>query len=250
MAKFSFHCQCYKAGQLGGIDKHNRRLNKNYISNPDINWERSKENRIYIAPKQSLYQDCKDIINKKVIANGGRVTKASNWICECIFSYPEELPIERLDEYNDLVIRYMGARLGSDNIVMACCHVQDEAGVPHLHLDIIPIDNGKLSSKTLITRDFITSIHRLMPMILRNHGFNVESYEETETRRTGGLSAKEYKNKMEEESRELNKKLDEMVKEYNNLADKYNKLIEDKEALERKNRDKAYEVINQQERNR
>lgn len=145
MAKFSFHCQCYKAGQLGGIDKHNRRLNKNYISNPDIDLERSKENRIYIAPKQSLYKDCKDIINKKVIANGGRVTKASNWICECIFSYPEELPIERLDEYNDLVIKYMGARLG---------------------------------------------------------------------------------------------------------ADKYNKLIEDKEALERKNRDKAYEVIKQQERNR
>lgn len=128
--------------------------------------------------------------------------------------------------------------------------MQDEAGVPHLHLDIIPIDNGKLSSKTLITRDFITSIHRLMPMVLRNHGFNVESYEEAETRRTGGLSAKEYKKQMEEESRELNKKLDEMVKEYNNLADKYNKLVEDKEALERRNRDKAYEVIKQQERNR
>lgn len=89
----------------------------------------------------------------------------------------------------------MGARLGADNIVMACCHVQDEAGVPHLHLDIIPIDNVKLSSKTLITRDFITSIHRLMPMVLRNHGFNIESYEETENRRTGGLSAKEYKSK-------------------------------------------------------
>ena len=97
-------------------------------------------------------------------------------ICECIFSYPEELPIERLEEYNDLVIKYMGAKFGNDNIVMACCHVQDEAGVPHLHLDIIPIDNGKLSSKTLITRDFITSIHRLMPMVLRNHGFNVENY--------------------------------------------------------------------------
>lgn len=34
------------------------------------------------------------------------------------------------------------------------------------------------------------------------------------------------------------------------MADKYNKLIEDKEALEHKNREKAYEVINQQERNR
>lgn len=89
-----------------------------------------------------------------------------------------------------------------------------------------------------------------MLMVLRNHGFNVESYEDTKIRRTGGLSEKEYKKQMEEESRELNKKLDEMVKEYNNLADKYNKLVEDKKALERKNRDKAYEVINQQERNR
>lgn len=41
----------------------------------------------------------------------GRITKASNWICECIFSYPEVLPLERLDEYNDLIIQYMNARL-------------------------------------------------------------------------------------------------------------------------------------------
>lgn len=87
-------------------------------------------------------------------------------------------------------------------------------------------------------------------MVLRNHGFDIDSYEETENRKTGGLSAKEYKKQMEEESRELNKRLDKMVKEYNDLAGKYNKLIEDKEALERKNRNKAYEVINQQERNR
>ena len=64
-------------------------------------------------------------------------------------------------------------------------------------------------------------------------------------RRTDGLSAKEYKKQIKEESRELKKKLDEMIKEYNNLADKYNKLIEDKEVLERKNRNKGYEVINQ-----
>lgn len=142
----------------------------------------------------------------------------------------------------------MSSRLGKDNIVMACCHVNDEAGVPHLHLDIIPIDNGKLSNKTLITRDFITSIHRIMPMVLQNHDFDIDSYEEIENRKTGGLSAREYKKQMEEESKELNKKLDKIVKEYNDLADKYNKLVEDKEALEQKNRNKAYEVINQHER--
>ena len=67
MAKFSFHCQCYKAGQLGGIDKHNRRLNKNYISNPDIDLERSKENRIYIAPKQEylLCHETSHVVQQK-----------------------------------------------------------------------------------------------------------------------------------------------------------------------------------------
>lgn len=55
---------------------------------------------------------------------------------------------------------------------------------------------------------------------------------------------------MEQEKDELNKKLEDMVKEYNELADRYNKLIDDKAELERKNREKAYEVMYQQERYR
>lgn len=246
MAKFSFHCENYKAVQLGGIDKHNRRLNKHYISNPDIDMELSENNRIYIAPKQSLYKDCKEQIEKRVIANGGRITKASNWICECIFSYPEELPLERLDEYNDLIIQYMNARF-NNNVIMAVCHT-DEGGLPHLHLDLLPItEDNRLSAKTLITRDFITSMHKVMPVILQKHGFAIDNYSETEEKKHGGLSAKEYKKAMDKENAELNRKIDNMAKEYNNLADKYNKLILDKKDLEYKNREKAVEIISQQE---
>lgn len=252
MAKFSFHCENYKQGQLGGLDKHNRRLNKNYITNPDIDTERSKYNRTYKAPKETLYKDCKKIIDEKVVANGGRITKASNWICECIFSYPEELPIDRLDEYNDLIIKYMSARFGEQNILMAVCH-RDEgggSGLSHLHLDVIPIDNGKLSSKTLITRDFITSMHKVMPIILRKNGFNIDLYEETEEKKRGGLSAKEYKKKMDEERKSLNKKLDEMTEEYNRLVDKYNEQVKTLEALENENYIKAVEVLNDREQYR
>lgn len=93
----------------------------------------------------------------------------------------------------------MSARVGSENIIMCCAHFH-EGDLPHLHLDIVPITKErKLSSKTLITRDFITSIHKLMPIILRNHGFNIDEYEETEEKKKGGLSAKEYKKKMEQE---------------------------------------------------
>ena len=73
---------------------------------------------------------------------------------------------------------------------------------------------------------------------------------EYKIKKQGGLSAKECKKKMEQEKEELNKKLDNMAKEYNELVDRYNKLIDDKAELERKNREKAYEVMYQQERSR
>jgi len=82
-----------------------------------------------------------------------------------------------------------------------------------------------------------------MLIILRNHGFNMDEYEETKEKKQGGLPVKEYKKKMEKEKEELNKKLEDMVKEYNELTDRYNKRIDDKAELERKNREKAYEVI-------
>ena len=176
MAKFSFHCQNYKASQICAIDKHNRRLNKHYHSNPDIDTEKSVNNRIYVAPKETLFKDCKNLIDKKVVAYSGRITKASNWLTECIFSYPDELPADRIDEYNNLILKYMGARLGEDNI-LSCIYHGDEIGLGHLHLCLCPIVDNKLSSKTLITRDFITSIHKIMPIILQNHGFDIESYE-------------------------------------------------------------------------
>ena len=55
---------------------------------------------------------------------------------------------------------------------------------------------------------------------------------------------------MEQEKEELNKKLEDMVREYNELADRYNKLIDDKAELERKNREMACEVMYQQEHSR
>lgn len=246
MAKFSFHCENYKQGQLGGLDKHNRRLNKHY-SNNDVDLERSKHNRVYIAPQETLYKDCKKIIEEKVVANGGRITKASNWICECIFTFSEEFEISRLDEYNSLIISYFSKRFGKEKILSAICHT-DEGGLPHLHLDLVPLtDDNRLSAKTLINRDFITNMHRVMPIILQKHGFDVDAYEETEEKKFGGLSAKEYKKKMDKERKELNEKLDEMTEEYNRLVDKYNEQVKTLEALENENYIKTVEILNERE---
>lgn len=240
MALFSFHCQNYKAGALVGIDGHNRRLHKNHKSNPDIDNERSANNIVYVAPKKNLYADCKAIIKEKVIDTGHRVRKDSNWICECIFSYPKELPPNRMNDYFELIIKYMGARLGKDNVIEAVAHC-DEGGLNHLHLDILLITpEGRLSSKALITREFIQSIHDKLPIVLQAHGFNVRRGEQGHE---GGLSAKEYKKQMESEAKEISHKIDEMVEEHNRLLEIIKRLREIAQQLELGNLAKARDIV-------
>lgn len=55
---------------------------------------------------------------------------------------------------------------------------------------------------------------------------------------------------MEEENKELNNRLDKLTVEYNNLVDEYNGLVKDKKTLEKNNKQKAYEIIEKQERTR
>lgn len=250
MAVLSFHCQCYKAGALKGIDAHNRRLRKNHISNPDIDNDLSCNNRIYKAPEKSLYADCKALIQRKVIANGNRVRKDSNWIVECIFTFPEDLPLELLDSYNRLVLSYMDSRLGgNENLIEAVCHV-DEMGRPHLHADycVITSDN-RLSSKTLITRDFIKSIHDKLPLVLQHHNFDVQRGESI-PQKQGNLNPADYKKVKEREKKELNDKINKLAAEYNRLVELYNKLLAEAVILKERNIQKARAILEEMERSR
>ena len=183
---------------------------------------------------------------KEVIANGNRVRSDSNWICECIFSFPAEFPIEELDRYNSLIIQYMNARTNG-NVVLAVAHC-DEGGLNHLHLDILLITpEGRLSSKALITREFIQSIHDKLPIVLQAHGFNVRRGEQGHE---GGLSAKEYKKQMESEAKEISHKIDEMVEEHNRLLEIIKRLREIAQQLELGNLAKARDIVSHHQKSR
>ena len=64
MAKFSFIVNAIKQDKLG-IDKHNRRLNKNYISNPDM-MRNEADKTAFILHRSTLYKDCKEQIESEL----------------------------------------------------------------------------------------------------------------------------------------------------------------------------------------
>lgn len=233
MAKFSYHCGCYKVGSLNGLDNHNRRLYKKH-GNVDIDKSKSYKNITFISPEISLYQDCKKKVEEKVIKNGGRVTKVSNWVCESIFSYPEELPLERIRDYFQIIVDYMAERLGRENIVEAVVHLDEGSCLPHMHLDSVLITkDGRLSSRDLINRDFIQSVHNELPIILKDKGFDIERGSFNPDKPRDRRTTKQYKKDMAKELIELNILIDELAEEYNSLAENYNSLLRKRNALQK-----------------
>ena len=59
--------------------------------------------------------------------------------------------------------------------------------------------------KAQVRREVDLCFYNLIPIVLQNHRFDIDEFEETEEKKKGGLSAKEYKKKMEQEKKELNK---------------------------------------------
>ena len=99
---------------------------------------------------------------------------------------------ETRDENGNIIYTQEPVRDTNGNLVLAVAHC-DEGGI-HLHADILLItEDNRLSSKTLITRDFITSIHDKLPLVLQHHGFDVER---GTSGKVAGLNAKEYKKKI------------------------------------------------------
>ena len=106
---------------------------------------------------------------------------------------------------------------------------------------------GRLSSKALITREFIQSIHDKLPIVLQAHGFDVER---GAVGHEGGLSAKEYKKQMESEAKEISHKIDEMVEEHNRLLEIIKRLREIAQQLELGNLAKARDIVSHHQKSR
>lgn len=203
--KLAIHGHNYKASALCGLDRHNRRLNREY-GNINIDKARSADNILLIPPQENLYQDAKKRIEEQVIAKGGRVTKVSNWVTEFVIYAPEALTAEQQNNYFQTVVNYFAEKVGRDNLLSAVVHVDETHS--HMHLDFTPIIEHRLSSKRIMTRDFLIKLHNELPPILQAQGYDIQRGDmvKEEDRHLKGRSTRRYKSEIEKEKVELLKK--------------------------------------------
>ncbi|MCB4935728.1 plasmid recombination protein [Streptococcus mutans] len=189
--------QKMKYSNLRGAYKHNERIFKEH-SNKDIDPSRSHLNYELTERDHSISYEkqIKDYVNKTKISNRAIRKDAvlcDEWIITSDKQFFENLSDEQTREFFETAKNYFAEHYGEENIAYASVHLDEKT--PHMHMGIVPMRNGTLSSKAMFNRDELKKIQADFPKYLSDNGFDLERGKvNSETKH---LSVKDYKEKQQ-----------------------------------------------------
>lgn len=155
------HMEKYHKTDIAPIEKENER-NENYeAKNPQINRDLTVGN-YHILRREESYTD---YINQRLAENNLKPRKDAVLMCSFVIGsdrdfFSDKFPQEE-DEFFTEATRYFAEKYGTENIISAVVHMDETT--PHLHLNLIPISDGRLCAKDLFCpknlRDLQTELH-------------------------------------------------------------------------------------------
>ena len=168
--------QKMKAGNLGGAYKHNERVFENH-SNKDIDTERSHLNYELTDRERSVSYEkqIKDYVNENKISQRAIRKDAvlcDEWIITSDKAFFEKLSPGETRSFFEAAKDYFAENYGEQNIAYASVHMDEST--PHMHLGIVPMRDGKLSSKAMFDREELKKIQDELPQYLNEQGFELE----------------------------------------------------------------------------
>ena len=141
--------QKLKSHQVHFSQNHNERNHKNY-SNPDIDLEKSKDN-YHLVESKNYSKDTEHIIQKNY-KGSKNIRKDAVKNVEIIFTsdkdFFDKLNPEEEKKYFNSCLEFAKEQFGEKNIFSAVVH-KDET-TPHMHVNFVPLKNGKLTAKEII----------------------------------------------------------------------------------------------------
>lgn len=148
--------QKFKAEAVKGIQIHNRR-EKESRTNPDIDKSRTSQNYCLVE----CYDFKKAIEKRLATLNTGKTIRkdAVVMVQVLVTSGPEFFENKSRQEQEDFFkssLEFIQKRYGKDNIISAVVHMDEHT--PHMHIDLTPIRNQRLTAKTIFNREELRSL--------------------------------------------------------------------------------------------
>lgn len=216
--------QKMKSGNLGGAYRHNERIFENH-SNKDIDPEKTHLNYELTDRDRSIPYDrqIKQYINDNKISKRALRKDAvlcNEWIITSDKAFFENMSPDQIKNFFETAKNFFAERYGNSNIAYAMVHLDEST--PHMHLGLVPMQNGKLSSKSLFgSRDQLKEIQEAFPRYLNEHGYNLQRGESDSKKKH--LETAEFKEKQ--------RLLDDTDKKIVDKTEKLKQLEKEKDAL-------------------
>lgn len=138
-----------KRPSVGNVEKENERDETYEAKNPKIDLSRTKNNYHIIKPPASYM----DYINERIARLHLKRKVRSDAIYMNTFvlgsghEFFEGMSTAKQEEFFEDFVKFFADKYGAENIISAVVHMDETT--PHLHLNLVPITNGKLCSKEL-----------------------------------------------------------------------------------------------------
>lgn len=204
--------QKMKTGNLTGSQKHNQREFKNH-SNLDIDSERENLNYDLVNDEPIKYQDkVKEIIDtqrESTRAIRKDAVLVNEWIVTSNQKFFEDMDDKEVRNFFETSLEYFSDKFGSQNMAYAQVHLDETT--PHMHLGIVPMSEGKLSSKTVFDRQTLRDIQDELPKLLKEKGFKIERGIENSERTN--LSVATYKEVVNEAKKDAELEVENIKRE-------------------------------------
>ena len=165
-----------KVGNLGGAYRHNERIFKNH-SNKDIDPNRSHLNYELTDRDRSVSYEkqIKNYVNETKISKRAIRKDAvlcDEWVITSDKTFFEKLDQEKTRDFFETAKNYFAENYGEENIAYASVHLDEST--PHMHMGVVPFENGKLSSKAMFDREELKKIQDELPKYINEHGFDLQ----------------------------------------------------------------------------
>lgn len=148
----------YKRQEVSPIEEENERDEIYQASNPQIDSSRTNRNYHIIYPTKSYIE----IINERLseLELKRKIRSDAILMSSFVITSDGEFfkglpPWEQRDFFRDCA-RFFSDKYGKENMISAVVH-RDET-TPHMHLNFIPINQGRLSSKSLFDRQKLAQL--------------------------------------------------------------------------------------------
>lgn len=199
------------------VEKENERDETYQGINSKIDSTRTKDN-IHLVKREQTYLG---YINQRIKELGCRTKKDTVLMCSMLVSaspdfFKDMLP-EHIREYYAMCYRFFAKRYGEENIISAVVHTDETT--PHMHLNLIPVLDGRLCCKHLFER---APLQKLQTDIYEQVGKYWGLERGKAGSKTKHLDVAEYKVKMAEE------KAAEITAVYSETSSELTKLKADK----------------------